>query len=165
MPGGFFFLFLVVCFILEFFKQNISDKFSCLTFYSNLLKQRQVRNKLKICLVKHTHTHTHTRSPIFSLSKKHLFCLLFIGISFDQPAVCLNFQSCENLTLYTLPSLCIQITPSCWWQSFGVWMQWLGSIAPGVASNSPLVLVWLSKLGGKNSCHSYVLKQKACIFI
>ena len=72
MPGGFFFLFLVVCFILEFFKQNISDKFSCLTFYSNLLKQRQVRNKLKICLVKNTHTHTH-KIPHFLFEQKTSF--------------------------------------------------------------------------------------------
>ena len=105
MPCSFVF-FLVVSFILEFFKQNISDKFSCLKFYSNLLKRRQVRNKLKICLVKHTHP----SSPTFFFSKKYLFYLLYIGISLDQPAVCLNFQSCENLSLYFLPSLCIQIT-------------------------------------------------------
>ena len=65
------FFFLVVSFILEFFKQNISEKFSCLTFYSNLLKQRQVRNKLKIYLVKHTHT----QDPPLYFSAKNIFSI------------------------------------------------------------------------------------------
>lgn len=105
--------FLVVSFILEFFKQNISDKFSCLKFYSNLLKQRQVRNKLKICLVKHTHKHKDPHTLSF-WAKNIFFICCSLGY-LDQPAVCVNFQGCENLALYILPSLWIQITPSCWW--------------------------------------------------
>lgn len=77
-PGGLCFavFFLVVSFILEFFEQKFSDKFFCLVFYSNLLKQRQVRNKSKICLVKRSTKDSHT----FSLSKKCLFLAILWDI-------------------------------------------------------------------------------------
>lgn len=46
--------FLVDSFILQFSKQKFSDNFFYLVFYSHLLKQRQVRNRLKICLVENS---------------------------------------------------------------------------------------------------------------
>lgn len=70
-PGGLSLavFFLVDTFILEFSKQKFSDKFFYLVFYSYLLKQRQVRNRLKICLVENSTKD----SPPFLWAKKSLF--------------------------------------------------------------------------------------------
>ena len=98
-PGDLCFavFFLVVSFILEFFEQNFSDKFFCLVFYSNLLKQRQVRNKSKMCLVKRSTKD----SPTFSLSKKYLFLAILWDIFWS--ARYMSISRVVRIWLYNSP--------------------------------------------------------------